>query len=258
MTVQVSRDPNNIVTLALNRPDKRNALNKQMILDLKNALHQIRDDSSIRCVIITGNGNSFCAGGDISEMGDRFGKAMGTQIKLDTGFNEIVRTIRSIKRPVIAAVNGPCFGAGFVIATACDLIYASSSSKFGFAYGNLGLIPEASYFIARFVGLLKAKELVFFRKVIGPTEALSLGFINQIFDNEQFMVEISKLAEELAQGPVETQGLSKQLLNAAYENNLISQLQQEALSQGAAFTSDEHQEGVAAFLEKRKANFTKL
>ncbi len=259
MTVLITRnEENSVVTISLNRPEKRNALNLQMIMDLKHALHEIKDDDSTRCIIITGSGESFCAGGDITEMGDRFGKAFDTQKRLDTGFNEIVRTIRSIKRPVIAAVNGPCYGAGFVIATACDLIYASSSAKFGFAYGNIGLIPEASYFIARFVGLLKAKELVFFRKVIGPSEALSLGFINQIFEDTGFMSEISKLAGELSQGPVNTLGLSKQLLNAAFENSLISHLQQEALYQGAAFTSDEHKEGVTSYLEKRKPNFTNL
>ncbi|MFV2015139.1 MAG: enoyl-CoA hydratase/isomerase family protein [Candidatus Heimdallarchaeota archaeon] len=258
MTVQISRDDSNIITLALNRPDKRNAINLQMINDLKIELYRIRDDPSVRCVIITGNGNSFCAGGDITEMDDRFGKALDTQIRLDTGFNEIVRTIRSIKRPVIAAVNGPCFGAGFVIATACDLIYASSTAKFGFAYGNIGLIPEASYFIARLVGLLKAKELVFFRKVINSQQSLSLGIVNQVFETEVFMEKIVNLAEELSQGPVKTIGLSKQLLNDAFENKLLSHLQQEALSQGAAFTSDEHKEGVAAFQKKRKANFRDL
>ncbi|OLS28944.1 MAG: 3-hydroxypropionyl-coenzyme A dehydratase [Candidatus Heimdallarchaeota archaeon LC_2] len=258
MTVLISHDNNNVTTITLNRPEKRNAINIEMILALKKSLQKVKDDSSVRCVVITGSGNSFSAGGDISEMSDRFGKALVSNIRLDTGLNEIVRLIRSIKRPVIAAINGPCYGAGFVIATACDLLYASSESKFGFAYGNIGLIPEASYFITRLVGLIKAKELVFFRKTLSPNEALSYGLINRIIDSNIFNSEINNLSTELSKGPVDTLGLSKDLLNAAFENQLLTHLKVEGLSQGTAFTSDEHKEGVQAFLEKRKPDFTDL
>jgi enoyl-CoA hydratase/carnithine racemase len=229
-----------------------------MINDLKNNLNNLSNDESVRCVIITGNGSTFCAGGDITEMGDRFGKALETQTRLDSGFNEIVRIIRTIKRPVIAAVNGPCYGAGLVVTTACDVIYASSEAKFGFAWANIGLIPEASYFIARLIGLLKAKELVFYRKVVDPDEAVSIGLANQVIEKEKFMDEVIRLVTLLSDGPVKTLGLSKQLLNSAFESKLTSHLQQEALSQGAAFTSNEHKEGVTAFLEKREANFRDL
>jgi 2-(1,2-epoxy-1,2-dihydrophenyl)acetyl-CoA isomerase len=258
MTILISHDDAKIATITLNRPDKRNAINLEMIKDLKQALMDIKQDDSVRCVIITGQGSSFSAGGDIAEMQDRFGKALVAANRLDEGLSEIVRLIRSIKRPVIAAVNGACFGAGFVFATACDLIYASQSAKFGFAYGNIGLIPEGSYFITRLLGLIKAKELVFFRKILNSEDALRLGLVNSVFEDGEFDEKIQSLAHELSEGPVKTFGLSKDLLNSAFENQLLLQLKAEALSQGVAFTNDEHREGVSAFLEKRKANFREL
>jgi 2-(1,2-epoxy-1,2-dihydrophenyl)acetyl-CoA isomerase len=241
--------------LWLNRPDKRNALNLQTMQELVDGLVETRSNPNVRGIIISGKGPAFSAGGDVSDMVNRFGQAMVTKNRLDILLNRIVKTIRSIKRPVLAAVNGSCYGAGMVIATACDVVYASDNASFGFTYGNIGLIPEGSYFLARSLGLQKAKELIFSRSVISAQEALKLGLVTRVYPLDDFNEEVNNKMIEWIQGPVESMGLAKEVLNRAFENGLETQLDFEALAQGVAFTTQEHQEGVAAFLEKRNANF---
>ncbi|MHA2168640.1 MAG: enoyl-CoA hydratase/isomerase family protein [Candidatus Kariarchaeaceae archaeon] len=241
--------------LWLNRPEKRNALNLQLFRELVDRLIEIKSDPSVRGVIISGKGLAFSAGGDISEMINRFGKAMLAKNRLDNFLNRVVKLIRSIKRPVLAAVNGPCHGAGMVLATACDVVYASDKASFGFSYGNIGLIPEGSYFLARLLGLQKAKELIFSRSVISAQEALALGLITQVYTSDTFYEQVYSCMTSWIQGPVESMGLAKEVLNRAFESGLETQLDFEALAQGVAFTTSEHQEGVAAFLEKRDADF---
>ncbi|MHA2504225.1 MAG: enoyl-CoA hydratase/isomerase family protein, partial [Candidatus Kariarchaeaceae archaeon] len=163
MVLETSVDTSHVLWIRLNRPDKRNSLNLELINSLIDEISSINQRPEIRGVVITGNGSSFCAGGDVNEMSYRYGKALITKNRLDLGINQIVREIRNVKRPVLCLVNGACFGAGLVLATACDVIIASTTAKFGFSHANVGLIPESAYFLSRFIGLHQVKRLVFSR-----------------------------------------------------------------------------------------------
>jgi 2-(1,2-epoxy-1,2-dihydrophenyl)acetyl-CoA isomerase len=258
MVLETVVDKDSILWVRLNRPQKRNALNLELIQALIEELGQVNTNPEIRGVIITGNGASFCAGGDITEMSYRYGKALITKNRLDLGINKIVKIIRSIKRPVLALVNGSCFGAGLVLATCCDVIYANQSALFGFSHGNVGLIPESSYFLSRALGLHQVKQLVFSRSVITSSEAYRKNLINEVVEDEKLIEVGQETMQQWVKGPVQTLGLAKEVLNHAFENPLEAHLVYEAMAQGTAFTSLEHKEGVDAFLEKRKPNFLKI
>ncbi|MCH8908724.1 MAG: enoyl-CoA hydratase/isomerase family protein [Candidatus Heimdallarchaeota archaeon] len=255
MSILVEKTPEKITKIIFNRPEKRNSLNLEIIDQLIETLRSLLDDVETRVVIISGKGSVFSAGGDINEMPSRFGKALVTKNRLDQGLSQIVRLIRQIPRPVVAKVKGACFGAGFVIATACDVIYTTKDTKYGFTFGTVGLIPEASYFMARSLGLHKAKELFFSRAVVTGEQAMKMNFVNELFNEEDIDKKVDEIAKTWAMGPVETMGLAKEVLNRAYESTLDEQLKFEALAQGVAFTTLEHKEGVNAFLEERKAKF---
>ncbi|MHA2253553.1 MAG: enoyl-CoA hydratase/isomerase family protein [Candidatus Kariarchaeaceae archaeon] len=255
MTVNLEIDENNIAILQLNRPEKYNALNLDTINSLIRKLLEIKNDPSIRGVLLTGKGASFSAGGDIDEMLKRRGKALEVKNRLENGLNQIIMLLRSIPRPVIAVVKGGAYGAGLVLALACDIIYAASDAKFGFSYGNVGLGPEGSYFFSRFLGLQQAKYLMFSRSIIPADEALSLGLITKIKPPEEVFEDAKRKITEWATGPVETMGLTKEVLNYSFEQSLENQLRYETLVQSVAFTGKEHAEGADAFLEKRKPNF---
>ncbi len=246
---------NGICTLTLNRPDKRNALNTELLEELNHQLDEISINEEIRALVLTGEGKAFCAGGDIQTMISRLGKAYITKERLEKLLHSIVVKIQGMKKPSLAVVNGSCFGAGIVLATACDLIIASENSKFGFAYGNVGLISEASYHLVRYMGLQRAKYLVFGRKTISASQAKEFGLVLDVVPHEALASFSKEILTEWANGPRATIGLSKQLLNAAMDNHLEEQLRLESAYQGVAFTTDEHKEGVSAFLEKRKPEF---
>lgn len=258
MSLKISETENHVRIISLNRPEKRNALNWKLIEDLIGELRSFLGDSTTRCIIITAEGKDFCAGGDISEMVDRFGKALDTKNRLEIGLNEIVRLIRKIRCPVIASVHGSCIGAGLVIATACDVIYASDDAKFGFSYGNIGLVPESSYFLSRLLGLQKAKELVFSRSIISAEQALNYKLITGMFPLGLLQTEVASIAQSWSKGPKDAIRLSKELLNRAFESTLEEQLGFESLAQGTAFTTNDHKEGVNAFLEKRSPKFDSI
>lgn len=255
MVLLIETLENNITVIKINRPDKRNALNLETYAAFVDAFRNLRTTDT-RCVILTGEGTHFCAGGDVTEMMERKGKSMTTKERLEDGLNQIVREIRSLRIPVIAAVNGACFGAGLVLASASDLVYCNQSAKFGFAHGNIGLIPEGSYFLTRFLGLLKAKEYVFLRKVMTSEDAIKFGFVNDVFPDDELFSKVLAIANQISEGPTRTLGMAKEVLNQAYEDQLETHMHHESLSQGAAFSTEEHVEGVNAFLEKRKPKFS--
>lgn len=246
---------NGICSLILNRPEKRNALNTELLIELNHVLDQLSENTEVRAIQITGNGKAFCAGGDIQSMISRLGKAYVTKERLEKLLHSVVVKLQSLNIPSLAVVNGSCFGAGLVLATGCDLIIASEDAKFGFAYGNIGLISEASYHLVRYMGLQRAKHLVFGRKVISAEKAKEYGLVLEVTPSSELENVAKTILEEWVTGPKATIGLSKQLLNAAMDNHLEEQLRLEAAYQGVAFTTDEHKEGVDAFLDKRKPNF---
>lgn len=246
---------NSIAFITLNRPEKFNAFNRDMALLLQQRLDECEENISVRCVFITGAGKAFSAGQDLLEVADPGGSGM--QKILSQQYNPIISKIRKLSKPVIAAVNGVAAGAAANIALCCDIVIASESASFIQAFSKIGLIPDSggTYFLPRLVGFQKASAWMMLGEKISAGEAERSGMIYKFFPDEIFNIEAEKIAETLAELP--TQGLvfTKQALNVSLEQTLVQQLQTEdTLQQKAALTND-FREGVAAFLEKRKALF---
>ncbi len=245
-----------IVTVTLNRPEARNALDLTMREELATALRDLRGDATVRVVILTGAGGHFCAGGDV--------KAMRQRVTAEEGrarmqkMNEMVIEIATFEHPVIAMVDGFAVGAGCNLALACDLIIASDRARFGEVFARVGLIPDAggTYFLPRRVGLAKAKELVFTAEVIDAAEAERIGLVNRVVPAAELRAMTHELAQKIADGPPRVLGMGKALLNRSLENDLSRALELEAFGQASALESEEHREGVAAFFEKRAPRFT--
>jgi len=245
---------NNIGFVTLNRPEKLNAFNRQMALLLQDKLDAC-SAQEVRCVYITGAGKGFSAGQDLAEVVDPNGPGM--QKILSEQFNPVIKKIRTLEKPVVAAVNGVAAGAGANIALCCDIVVASSSSSFIQAFSKIGLIPDSggTYFLPRLTGFQKASALMMLGEKIMADEAERLGMIYKVFADEVFGEESKKIAGTLAQMPTRGFWFTKKALNKTFSHSLKKQLQfEDELQQEAASTAD-FSEGVKAFLEKRKAEF---
>lgn len=247
---------NSIAFITLNRPEKFNAFNREMALALQERLDECEKNISIRCVHITGAGKAFSAGQDLAEVADPEGPGM--QKILSEHYNPIIRKLRKLNKPVIAAVNGVAAGAAANIALCCDIVVASQSASFIQAFSKIGLIPDSggTYFLPRLVGFQKASAIMMMGDKIAAPEAEKMGMIYKYFPDEIFFIEAGKIVETLAELPTKGLAFTKQALNLSLEQNLEKQLQTEDdLQQKAAATND-FKEGVSSFLEKRKPNFT--
>ena len=246
---------NQIAFLKFDRPDKYHSFIKEMAFDLQKKLDECKNDDNIRCIVITAEGKAFCAGQDLSEATDPNGPSLETIV--NTHYNPIVRKIRSIEKPVIAAVNGVAAGAGASIALCCDIVLAKKSAVFVQAFSKIGLIPDsaATFFLPRIIGLQKAAGLMMTAEPISAEEACKIGMIFKAFDDDKFESEVQKLAEKLSQMPTKGIGLTKRLLNKSLTSNLNEQLEKELDYQIIAGQTNDFKEGVSAFLEKRKPNF---
>jgi 2-(1,2-epoxy-1,2-dihydrophenyl)acetyl-CoA isomerase len=247
----------NVATLTFNRPEVRNAFNDQMADELQAALKNAERDETVRCLVITGAGQGFCAGQDLAAIRDR-GDEVSFRDHLKKTYNPIVAKLRSIEKPVIAAVNGAAAGAGWGLALACDIRYASDAAKFRLAFIGIGLAPDSgtSYFLPRIIGLGKALELAYTNDLVDANAALSLGLVNKVVPADQLMSTTMELAKKLAQGPTRGMGLTKRAMNHALTSDLTEALDYEAHTQEIAGRSADHHEGVRAFLEKRSPKFT--
>lgn len=254
MTVETTVE-DGIATIVMNRPEKYNALNREMSLGIQEALDRCRQDDSVRCIILTGAGKAFCAGQDLNEVVDPDGPEL--QTILSEHFNPIVLRIREIEKPVIAAVNGVAAGAGANFALACDLTIAKESATFIQAFSKIGLIPDSggTFFLPRIVGMQKATALMFLGTRLSAEEAEDLNMIYKAVLDDQFDKEVKKLAFELALMPTRALGLTKRALNKSLTNELEKQCSIEEQLQFAASQTDDYEEGVQAFLEKRKPVF---
>ena len=246
----------NTAWISLNRPDVFNSFNREMALLLQKVLDDCASNADVRAMVITGNGKAFCAGQDLKEV---------TTPELNPGFkkileehyNPIINRIRTIEKPIIAAVNGVAAGAGANIALACDVVVASERASFIQAFSKIGLIPDSAgtFFLPRLIGFQKASALMMLGDKISAEEAQNLGMIYKVFAAEDFNAEVIVLAETLSQMPTKALGMTKRLLNQSLTNDLRSQLEIESKLQIEAAQSDDYAEGVAAFVEKRKPNF---
>jgi 2-(1,2-epoxy-1,2-dihydrophenyl)acetyl-CoA isomerase len=240
--------------ITLNRPEKLNAFNREMALLLQDKLDECAS-GQVRCVYITGAGKGFSPGQDLTEVVDPNGPGM--QKILSEQFNPIIKKIRLLEKPVVAAVNGVAAGAGANIALCCDVIVAAGSASFIQAFSKIGLIPDSSgtYFLPRLIGFQKASAFMMLGDKIVAAEAERIGMIYKSFADEVFEAESKKMATTLAQMPTRALWFTKKALNKSFSNSFKKQLQlEDELQQEAAATND-FKEGVDAFLEKRIPNF---
>lgn len=244
-----------VSVIRLNLPETLNSLTPGLRSDLKTALMEFRGDTTSRVAVLTGQGRAFCAGGDLAEMEDGFSAVYSVEHM--TSCNEITLMIAEIPKPIIASINGAAAGAGFSIAMACDLVFASTGASFMQAFAKVGLIPDMGslYLLPRVVGMHRAKEIIWTARKVGAEEALALGIVNNLFKPEDLESKVMEIAGQLADGPAVAIGLGKTLLARSLESNLRDMLANEGLGQSICLQSDDHKEGVKAFYEKRKAVF---
>lgn len=244
-----------IAYITFNRPEKYNAFNREMALLLQEKLDACKS-KDVRCVFITGSGKAFCSGQDLDEIVD----PQGPKIDAIVGehYNPIITRIRQLEKPVIAAVNGVAAGAGANIALACDIVIATQSASFIQAFSKIGLIPDSggTFFLPRLVGWQRASALMLLGDKIPAAEAERMGMIYKVFTDENFKEEANKMATSLAAMPTRGLALTKQLLDNSFENNYEDQLHDEEIFQQRAGNTKDYKEGVEAFLQKRKPNFT--
>jgi len=245
-----------IATLTLNRPEARNALDLVMRRELLGALDELEADPAVRVVILTGAGGHFCAGGDVKSMRTRHTAAEG-RARVES-LNRLVLRLVDFPRPTLAMVDGYAVGAGSNLALCCDIIVASDRAKLGELFCKVGLAVDGggSWLLPRVVGMARAKELILTGDVIDAAEAARIGLVNRVVPAAELAGVTRALAQRIAANPPLALRLDKHMLNRAAASDLAAALDLEAYSQALALTSEDHAEGVAAFLEKRAPRFT--
>jgi 2-(1,2-epoxy-1,2-dihydrophenyl)acetyl-CoA isomerase len=253
---------NGVCTITLNRPESLNALEQHLLIALKDALDNANTDASVRAVVITGAGRGFCAGADlVASMPKAGGDVSGAAARIGEGlrkhYHPIITLIRSMPKPVITAINGPAAGAGMSIALSGDIILAAKSASFLQAFAKIGLIPDAgsTYFLPRAVGQIRARALAMLAEKISAEEALQMGMVWRVFDDETLLPEALKMAEKMASMPTQAYALMKRAFNESLDNDLPEQLELEATLQSEAGKTHDFYEGVAAFIQKRAPSF---
>ncbi|NIO16974.1 MAG: hypothetical protein GTN70_08240 [Deltaproteobacteria bacterium] len=246
-----------IAVITLLREERMNVFNLESGKELLEALFNAGSDGSVRCVVITGAGRVFCAGGDIGlmEKGIRDG---GYDMRLlPVYLHTIIAEVRRMEKPVISAINGVAAGAGIGIALSADLVYASERATFVLAYGNIGLSPDggATFLLAREMGYHRAMELMLTGRTLSSREALTLGLINGVFGGEELFEAVYEVAKKVAAGPTRAFARAKALFNSAFFENFETQLERERQALGKQFATSDFREGVTAFLEKRTPRF---
>ena len=256
MSTILSKIENNIGYINLNRPDAFNSFNREMALLLQQTLDDFSTNTAVRAIVITGNGKAFCAGQDLKEVISPELNP-GFRAILEEHYNPIITRIRTIEKPILAAVNGVAAGAGANIALACDVVLASENSSFIQAFSKIGLVPDSAgtFFLPRLIGFQKASALCMLGDKVSALDAEKMGMIYKAIPADQFETEVQKTAETLANLPTLALGLTKRLLNQSLSNDLTTQLQAEGNLQIQASESHDFKEGVAAFVEKRKPEF---
>lgn len=246
--------------ITLNRPDKLNAFNDELTFKLQDALKEAEKDKDVRAIVITGAGRGFCSGQDLQNRSfsdntkDR--PSLGDSIR--RRYNPIVLKLRRLEKPIIAAINGVAAGAGASLAFACDLRIASESAVFVQSFSKVGLVPDsgATFVLPRLIGLTRAFELMLTADKIDAAEAMRLGLLNKVVPQEHVLTEALELAGRLAKGPTKAFGLTKRAVNKAVYPDLEELLENEAYLQEIAGRSDDFQEGVKAFIEKRQPAYS--
>lgn len=251
-----------IVTLTMNRPEIRNPLGESD--DVKNfeeASSLINNDRDVRCVILTGVGAAFSAGGNVKNMKEKKGNFSGSSVALREryryGIHRIVRSVWNIEVPVIAAVNGAAIGLGNDVACLADIRIASKNARFGVTFLKIGLIPGdgGAWLLPKIIGLSMASELLFTGKLINADQAKECGLISKVFEESELMIEANNLAQSIVKQPPDALRMSKKLLREGMISNFETILEMSANMQALMHLTEDHQEAITAFFEKRDGNF---
>jgi 2-(1,2-epoxy-1,2-dihydrophenyl)acetyl-CoA isomerase len=248
-----------VAVVRMNNPDRLNALSPVLTRELMDALGEIRDDGEVRAVVLTGEGRGFCAGADLTALQEPYLRGERPQLStfLRDGYNRLIPLLTDTPKPVIAAVNGVVAGAGNSLALACDYRIAADTASFSSAFVRIGLIPDAGscYFLPRTVGMAKALELALLSEKVDAHAAADIGLVNRVVPADTLMKEAMDLAARLAELPTAAIGLTKRIFRDSGQLGLEETMDREAEVQDEAAATDDHIEGVLAFLEKRPAQF---
>ena len=254
-----------VATISLNRPEKLNAFNGRMHEEVHAALDEVAGDDEIRCLVFRGEGRGFSAGADLTGAdltGDDLSGANGERPDLGEylrkTYTRMIQKMTALDKPIIASLHGPVYGAGMGLALACDLRVAAESAKFSVAFVKIGLMPDAgvSFFLPRLVGLGRAMEMSLLGDAVEAREAAGIGLVNKLVSDDELADETGALAQKLAAMPTRALGKIRQSLIASFEGDLATALEREAKGQTFCGHTEDHQEGVAAFFQKRAPEFT--
>ena len=244
-----------VLTITLNRPESYNALNEAMKKELNDAFREAEKDAGVRCVVLRGAGEkAFCSGQDLKE---HSGSKRSLKESLEQSYNPLIRKMRSIEKPVIGMINGVAAGAGLSIALACDMRIMADNAKLIEVFIRIGLVPDSGshWFLPRLVGMAKAFEFAATGRDIDAAEAERVGLVNRAVPARDLEKTVMELAGRLAKAPTRSIGLIKRTLNRSLSSDLDALLDYEAVVQEIASNTEDHKEGVKAFLEKREAKF---
>jgi 2-(1,2-epoxy-1,2-dihydrophenyl)acetyl-CoA isomerase len=246
-----------VATVTLNRPDAYNALNLALARDLFHATLEADEDRAVRCILITGAGKAFCAGGDVKDFADNPSR-IGILIKeLTTYLHGAVSRLARAQKPVVMAINGVAAGGGLSFALSGDLVVATESAKFTMAYSRIAASPDgsSSYFLPRLIGIRRALELHYTNRVLGAREAMEWGLVNRVHPDGEFASAVTALARELAQGPTLAFGRAKLLFHQSTQESLETQMELEAQAIAACGHTEDFRNGVMAFAKKQAVTF---
>jgi len=252
-TLLVERAPNGIVTLTLNRPERKNAMNAAMFNELLAVFREVDASTSDRVLVITGAGDAFCSGADLGDRGSDTRPALARLHWVA----DIALALHRIPKPVIAKVNGVAVGAGMNLALGCDLIIASDNARFSEIFARRGLSIDfgGSWLLPRLIGMHRAKELAFFADIISAKEAAELGLVNRVLPASQLDAFVADWADRLAAGPPLALSMTKRLLTNSFTTTMDEALEAEGLAQSVNTATEDTAEAIRAFLEKREPRF---
>lgn len=248
-----------VAAITLDRPDKLNALTFGIYEELADAFATLNDLPEVRAITITGEGRAFCSGGDVEDIiGELFARDMKGLVEFTRTTGRLIANIRKVRRPVVAAVNGTCVGAGAVIALACDFRIASEAAKFGFIFPKVGLCGAdmgAAYLLPRVVGLGRANELLFFGDIVDANEALRIGLVNRVVPSDKCVQTATDWADRLASGPAFAHSMTKQMLESEHVMSLDQAIEAEAQTQAICMQHPDFRAAFDAWTEKRAVTF---
>ena len=248
-----------VLTVTMNRPEVLNAFNELMLREMIEVVEEVAQDTGVRCLVIKGAGRAFGSGQDLSvflEAQER-SEVLDVSVHLQK-YHQLVYLIRGMPKPVIAAIHGVAAGISLNIALACDLRIAADNARFTEAFARIGLVPDAggAYFLPRLIGLAKALEMALLTNEVNAVEAERIGLINKCVPVAEFEAETHALAQRLAVGPTRAYGYIKELFYSALDQDLPEVLDLEGKLQGAALATEDHREGITAFLQKRRPDYS--